>query len=107
MACPAWELVCEQTKEGKQKCGKCGGDWKYEQLSYRGKLFHDLRRSACRNMLAAGVPQTAAMQVSGHKTDSMFRRYAIVAEEDVRKALRMHRSTSSGCSRALVSHPKW
>jgi len=29
------------------------------------------------------------MQISGHRTDSMFRRYAIVAESDVRKALRM------------------
>jgi len=52
------------------------------------RLFHDLRRSAARNMLNAGVPQAIAMQVTGHKTDSMFRRYAIVAPNDVRTALR-------------------
>jgi len=52
------------------------------------RLFHDLRRSACRNMLAAGVAQAVCMQVSGHRTDSMFRRYAIVAESDIRQALR-------------------
>src|SRR4051812_18222992 len=53
------------------------------------RLFHDLRRSACRNMVVAGVAQVTAMQLSGHRTDSMFRRYAIVAENDMRAALRM------------------
>jgi hypothetical protein len=41
-----------------------------------------------RNMLAASVPQAVCMQVSGHRTDSMFRRYAIAAEADIRQALR-------------------
>jgi hypothetical protein len=40
-------------------------------------------------MVVAGVAQVTAMQLSGHKTDSMFRRYAIVAENDMRAALRM------------------
>lgn len=52
------------------------------------RLFHDLRRRAARNMLNAGVPQAIAMQVTGHRTDSMFRRYAIVTPKDVRSALR-------------------
>lgn len=37
------------------------------------RLFHYLRRSACRKMLAAGVQQSISMKLPGHKTDSIFR----------------------------------
>ena len=50
-------------------------------------LFHDLRRSGVRDLIRAGVAPHVAMSISGHKTDSMLRRYAIISEGDQRAAL--------------------
>lgn len=53
-----------------------------------GRLLHDCRRTSVRNLERAGVSRSVAMKLTGHKTENVYRRYAIVSSGDLTDAAR-------------------
>ena len=83
----AWATVCIKVGLSRVVHVK-GRDGEMVDREMPTRIFHDLRRSAVRNMVRANVPQSVAMEISGHRTAAVFMRYAITAETQKREALR-------------------
>jgi integrase len=74
-----WIKACVKLGLGKMT----GEEWH----QYGGLIPHDFRRSAVRNLIQAGVDQSTAMRITGHRTVAVFQRYNIVSTEQLHEAM--------------------
>ena len=115
-----WWKACVAANLGKLFCPKCGNEvgieadcgacekrWSITRLRYRGLIFHDLRRTAARNLRRAGVAEGVIMKIGGWRTRAVFERFAIVSQTDIADAVQRLESPRYGHSfgHSRQNHP--
>jgi integrase len=85
--CVFWRVKGPGVHEDGQRVASFRKAWRTacREAGVPGRLAHDFRRTAVRNLERAGVSRSVAMKLTGHKTEAVYRRYAIVAEADLRE----------------------
>jgi hypothetical protein len=74
-------------------------------MRYSGLIFHDLRRTAARNLRRAGIAETVIMKIGGWRTRSVFERYAIVSRGDMVDAMqKLQRAEQEAYASHVIGH---
>jgi len=101
-----WWSACVRAGVGQMVCRRCSlpvsgprcEACETDDLKYCGLIFHDLRRTAARNLRRAGVAEGVIQKIGGWRTRSVFERYAIVTQTDIADAMRKLQSREKGHS---------
>lgn len=108
-----WARACCAADVGRMICVRCGTEQcpcseDERRTKYKGLIFHDLRRTAARNLRRAGVAENLIMQIGGWRTRSVFDRYAIITENDIADAMRKldadHRQREALAAKVTMGH---
>lgn len=91
-------VSCNQPKISGKRCAECSE----KQSKYVGLIFHDLRRTAARNLRRAGIAEGVIMRIGGWKTRSVFERYAIVSRSDMADAMYKLQQNEAGLEQKSI-----